>query len=210
MHLDVCRHFFGIDLVKKYIDLLARYKMNSFHWHLTEDQGWRIEIKKWPKLTSVGSRRDESHAEGDKTVVYDGKKFDGKPYGGFYTQDELREVVAYAAARHIQVIPEIEMPGHASAAIAAYPQLGNTDIPGYAPKVQSRWGVHPYIFAPKEETFRFLDDVFAELDSVRRSRLAGIAAEAEQVLITAAVAADVPEVLVGDRVDVLAGTVSRG
>ena len=161
--LDEGRHFFGKEKVKRFLDLMAMHKLNVFHWHLTEDQGWRVEIKKWPRLTEVGSVRAESHVIGGKGVAYDGNRFDGKPYGGFHTQDDLREIVAYAKARHIHVVPEIEMPGHAAAAIAAYPQFGNTDIPGYAPKVMTRWGVHPYIFAPKEETFRFIDDIFAEL-----------------------------------------------
>ena len=157
MMLDEGRHFFGKEHVKRFLDLMALHKFNTFHWHLTEDQGWRVEIKKYPKLTQVGAWRDESPVMGDRN------KGDGKRYGGFYTQDELREVVAHAAKLHIQVIPEIEMPGHAAGAIAAYPNLGNTDIKGYAPKVNTRWGVHPYIFAPKEETFQFIDDVFAEL-----------------------------------------------
>jgi hexosaminidase len=114
MHLDVCRHFFPVPFIKKYIDLLARYKMNSFHWHLTEDQGWRIEIKKYPKLTEVGAWRKGSQVGPIAAMTYD-----SMPYGGFYTQDEIREVVAYAAARHINVVPEIEMPGHAMAALAA-------------------------------------------------------------------------------------------
>jgi hexosaminidase len=118
MHLDVSRHFFPIEYIKKYIDYIALHKMNTFHWHLTDDQGWRIEIKKYPKLTSVGGFRNG-------TIVgrYPGKGNTNKHYGGFYTQVEVKEIVAYAAKRYITVIPEIEMPGHASAAIAAYPQL---------------------------------------------------------------------------------------
>jgi len=164
--LDEGRHFFGKEKVKRFLDLMAMHKLNVFHWHLTEDQGWRVEIKKWPRLTSVGSVRAESHVTGGKQFAYDGNRFDGKPYGGFHTQDDLREIVAYAKARHIHVVPEIEMPGHASAAIAAYPQFGNDDMPGYAPKVQTRWGVHPYTFSPKEETFRFIDDILAELTPI--------------------------------------------
>ncbi|MEO7081037.1 MAG: family 20 glycosylhydrolase, partial [Flavobacteriales bacterium] len=110
MHLDVVRHFFPVPFVKKYIDLLARYKMNSFHWHLTDDQGWRIEIKKYPKLTEVGGWR-----KGSQVGPYSWQKYDSTRYGGFYTQNEIREVVAYAKARHINVVPEIEMPGHAMA-----------------------------------------------------------------------------------------------
>ena len=160
MHLDVGRHFFPVAFVKKYIDLLAMYKMNKFHWHLTEDQGWRIEIKKYPKLTEIGAYRQE-------TVM--GKNFerfdrpyvgDGKPHGGFYTQDEVREVVAYARARYIDVIPEIEMPGHATAALAAYPEFACTDGPFDVP---TTWGIFEDIYCPKEETFQFLEDVLTEV-----------------------------------------------
>lgn len=163
MHLDVGRHFFPVAFVKKYIDLLAMYKMNKFHWHLTDDQGWRIEIKKYPKLTEIGAYRKE-------TVV--GKNFerfdrpyvgDGQPHGGFYTQDEVREVVAYARARYIDVIPEIEMPGHATAALAAYPELACTDGPFNVP---TTWGIFEDVFCPKEETFQFLEDVLTEVIAV--------------------------------------------
>ena len=131
--------------------------MNTFHWHLTDDQGWRIEIKKYPKLTEIGAFRDSSPPYGNRNSD------DGVRYGGFYTQEQIRDIVGYAAARHITIVPEIEMPGHAAAAIAAYPELGNSDIPGYAPGVKTRWGVHPYIFSPKEETFAFLEDVLSEV-----------------------------------------------
>jgi hexosaminidase len=157
MMLDVGRHYQKPDDIKRFIDWLAFHKFNVFHWHLTEDQGWRIEIKKYPKLTEVGSWRESSPPYGNRNSD------DGIRHGGFYTQDEIRDIVAYAAARHINVVPEIEMPGHAAAAIAAYPEFGNSDIPGYAPKVMTRWGVHPYIFSPKEETFRFLEDVLTEV-----------------------------------------------
>src|SRR5687768_4036686 len=120
MHLDVARHFMPVEFVKKYIDLMSQYKFNYFHWHLTEDQGWRIEIKKYPKLTEIGSKRPETVKERNLTP-YIG---DGIPHGGFYTQEQIKDVVAYARERHITVIPEIELPGHASAALAAYPQLG--------------------------------------------------------------------------------------
>jgi len=140
------------------IDLMALHKMNRLHWHLTEDQGWRIEIKKYPKLTEVGGVRPES------PQIQNRRKGDGTPYGPFfYTQDQIRDIVAYAKARSIVIVPEIELPGHAAAAIAAYPELGNSDIPGYAPKIRTTWGVEPYVFAPKEETFRFLDDVIGEV-----------------------------------------------
>lgn len=157
MHLDCGRHFFPLDDLKKFIDQMAFHKLNVFHWHLTEDQGWRIEIKKYPKLTEVGAYRDSTPPYGNRNSD------DGKRYGGFYTQEQIKELVAYASARHITIVPEIELPGHAAAAIAAYPALGNTDIPNYDPKVCVRWGVHPYIFAPKEETFSFLEDVLTEV-----------------------------------------------
>ena len=157
MHLDCGRHFFSMEDLKKFIDQMAFHKLNVFHWHLTEDQGWRIEIKKYPKLTEVGAFRDSTPPYGNRNSD------DGKRYGGFYTQEQVKELVAYASARHITIVPEIELPGHAAAAIAAYPQFGNTDIPGYNPKVMTRWGVHPYVFAPKEETFAFLEDVLTEV-----------------------------------------------
>jgi len=155
MHLDVGRHFFPVSFVKKYIDLLAMYKMNTFHWHLTDDQGWRIEIKKYPRLTEVGAYRKETILEKN----FDPYVGDGEPYGGFYTQDEIREVVAYARERFITVIPEIEMPGHSMAALAAYPELACTEGPF---EVATRWGVFEDIFCPKEETFQFLEDVLTE------------------------------------------------
>ena len=123
MHLDVCRHFFPVSFIKRYIDLLAMHKMNVFHWHLTEDQGWRIEIKAYPKLTSIGAWRTEK---------------DGSKYGGYYTQDEIREIVKYASDRFITIIPEIEMPGHALAALASYPEFSCTGGPF---EVANTWGV---------------------------------------------------------------------
>ncbi len=158
MHLDVARHFFPLDFIKKYIDLMAMHKMNNFHWHLTEDQGWRIEIKKYPLLTEVGAWRSE-------TLIGHGGRppfaFDGEPYGGYYTQDEIREVLAYAAERFVNVIPEIEMPGHATAALAAYPHLGCTGGPY---EVITRWGVfHDVFCAGNEEVFGFLEDVLTEV-----------------------------------------------
>lgn len=155
--MDSGRFFFPVEDVKKFIDTMAVHKFNTFHWHLTEDQGWRLEIKKYPRLTEIGSKRAESPRPG----AHD--QGDGTPYGGFYTQAQARDIVAYAAARHITVVPEIEIPGHASAAIAAYPELGNTDVPGYAPKVQTRWGIYPYTFAPKEKTFTFIENVLREV-----------------------------------------------
>lgn len=122
--LDGCRHFASVDYIKKFIDILAMHKMNTFHWHLTDDQGWRIEIKKYPKLTEVGSKRSETMI--DYFYTHYPFKYDGKPHGGFYTQEEIKDVVAYAKSRYVTVIPEIELPGHALAAIAAYPELSCT------------------------------------------------------------------------------------
>ena len=127
MHLDCSRHFFSTDFVKKFIDLLALHNMNRFHWHLTDDQGWRIEMKKWPKLISVGSQRTGTIIGTNSDID------DGIPYGGYYTQDEVREIVAYAADRHITIIPEIDMPGHMLAALASYPELGCTGGHGPLP-----------------------------------------------------------------------------
>jgi hexosaminidase len=158
MHLDVCRHFFSPEDVKRYIDMIALHKMNTFHWHLTDDQGWRIEIKKYPRLTEVGAFRKE-------TLVGNGGKqpfvYDGKPYGGFYTQDEIRDIVAYAKSKFVTIIPEIEMPGHALAALASYPALSCTGGPF---DVYTRWGVVDDVYcAGKEETFNFLEDVLTEV-----------------------------------------------
>ena len=156
MHLDVARHFFPVEFIKKYIDLLAMHKMNTFHWHLTEDQGWRIEIKQYPKLTEVGAWRDS-------TLVghYGSDRYDQERYGGFYTQEEIREVVEYAQKRHITIIPEIEMPGHASAALAAYPELGCVEGKDY--KVKTTWGIFEDIYCPSETTFTFLENVLTEV-----------------------------------------------
>lgn len=156
MHLDVARHFFPVAFVKKYLDLMAMHKMNRFHWHLTEDQGWRIEIERYPRLTEVGAWRDS-------TLVghYGSGIWDNERYGGYYTQEEVREIVAYARERHITVIPEIEMPGHASAALAAYPQLGCVEGKEY--RVKTTWGVFEDIFCPSEETFTFLENVLTEV-----------------------------------------------
>ena len=156
LHLDVGRHFFPVSFVKRYIDLMSRYKYNTFHWHLTEDQGWRIEIKKYPKLTEVGGCRKETQL-GRNRNPYVG---DSIRYCGWYTQDQVRDVVAYAKAHYVTVIPEIEMPGHAKAALAAYPELGCGPGPY---EVWTTWGVDPNIFCPKEETFSFLEDVLTEV-----------------------------------------------
>lgn len=160
MHLDVGRHFQPVSFVKKFIDLMSQYKFNYFHWHLTEDQGWRIEIKKYPRLTEIGSNRPETMKDKNRTP-YIG---DGIPHGGFYTQAQIKDVVAYAKSRQVTVIPEIELPGHASAALAAYPQFGcKTD---YKYQVQTTWGIFKEVFCPTEETFTFLEDVLDETISL--------------------------------------------
>lgn len=156
MHLDVGRHLFPVAFIKRYLDWMAFYKMNVFHWHLTEDQGWRLEIKKYPRLTTVGAYRAETIV--DKN--FDPYVGDGTRYGGYYTQDEVREIVAYAAERRITVIPEIEMPGHSLAALAAYPELACTPGPF---KVGTRWGVYDDIYCPSDTTFAFLEDVLTEV-----------------------------------------------
>ena len=156
LHLDVGRHFFPVDFIKKYIDLMALYKFNTFHWHLTEDQGWRIEIKKYPKLTEIGSQRKETILEKN----FDPYVGDGKPYGGFYTQEEIKEVVAYAKERQVTIVPEIEMPGHSLAALAAYPELGCGPGPY---EVGTKWGVYDDIYCPSELTFEFLENVLTEV-----------------------------------------------
>ena len=157
MHLDVGRHFFSVDFIKKYIDLMARLKMNTFHWHLTEDQGWRIEIKKYPKLQEIAAFRNETLIGHYNDQPH---QFNGKPYGGFYTQEQIKEVVAYAKTRQVTIIPEIEMPGHSQAAIAAYPELGCT---GKQVEVATKWGVFDEVYCPKESTFKFLEDVIDEV-----------------------------------------------
>jgi hexosaminidase len=157
--LDVARYFQTKEEVLKFVDLLALHKMNSLHLHLTDDQGWRIEIKKYPKLTEVGAWRKETvvgHASKSN-------KFDGKRHGGFYTQDDLRQIVAYAQARHVRVVPEIEMPGHAQAAIAAYPELGNLDK---RLEVHTTWGVNENVFNADEATILFMQDVLTEVMAI--------------------------------------------
>ncbi|GGZ36893.1 hypothetical protein GCM10007049_32830 [Echinicola pacifica] len=185
--LDVARHFFEVDQIKNMIDLMAHYKFNKLHWHLTEDQGWRLEIKKYPKLTEIAAYRDS-------TIIgqyYDFKPFvfDGQKHGGYYTQEEAKEIVRYAAERMITVIPEIELPGHSSAALTAYPEFSSFDSKDYDPKLENVlqgnipaknekgeaydndlnttvpgiWGVHPNIYGVKEETFTFLEDILTEV-----------------------------------------------
>ena len=159
MHLDVSRHFQPKEFVKKYIDLLALHKMNRFHWHLTDDQGWRIEIKQYPKLTDVGAWRRQTLI-GPYRTNPGPEHFDDRPHGGFYTQDDIREIVAYAAARLVTIVPEIEMPGHAQAVIAAYPELGSIDEPV---EVRTTWAVSPHILNPTPETVTFMQNVLAEV-----------------------------------------------
>lgn len=155
--LDVSRHMFSVDEIKSFIDILSMHKINTFHWHLTEDQGWRIEIKKYPELTKVGSYRDETIIGMNRPDgVYDGIR-----YGGFYTQDEVREVVKYATDRFIKVIPEIEMPGHGMGALTSYPWLGCTGGP-YS--VWTKWGISKDVYcAGKESTFEFIENVLTEV-----------------------------------------------
>ncbi|MBI3713897.1 MAG: family 20 glycosylhydrolase [Burkholderiales bacterium] len=156
LHLDVGRHMSSVAFIKKLLDQMAQLKMNTFHWHLTEDQGWRIEIKRYPKLTQIGAYRKETMK---------GKQFnptvgDGVAYGGFYTQEQIKEVIAYAAQRHIMVVPEIELPGHSQAALAAYPELACTPGPF---EVATTWGVFEDIYCPSEATFQFLENVLTEV-----------------------------------------------
>jgi len=168
LHLDVCRHFFPVRFIKHYLDWMASCKLNTFHWHLTDDQGWRIEIKRYPRLTEIGGYRTRTQIGGfhEDPITYEQGR-----YGGYYTQDEIREVVAYAAERHIAVISEIEMPGHATAALAAYPELAC----GHGPKsfeTSGRWGVLDDVFCPgKEQTFEFLEGVLDEVLELFPSKL---------------------------------------
>ena len=167
MHLDVCRHFFPLEFIKEYIDLLALHNMNTFHWHLTDDQGWRIEIKKYPKLTEVGSKRN-------CTVVGKARsgKYDNIPYGGFYTQEQAKEIVKYAQERYITVIPEVDLPGHMLAALAAYPDMGCTGGPY---KVSPDWGIFEDVLCiGNEQSMQFLEDVMAEITEIFPSKLVHI------------------------------------
>ncbi len=180
LHLDVGRHFFPVDFIKKYIDYIALHKMNYFHWHLTEDQGWRIEIKKYPKLTEIASCRN-----GTIIGSLPGTGNDNTKYCGYYTQEQIKDIVKYAADRYITIIPEIELPGHSSAAIAAYPELScfpneSTKHPKeYAwsgdttgKQVQQAWGVYEDVFcAGKENTFQFLEDVMDEVLALFPSKM---------------------------------------
>lgn len=165
MHLDVSRHFFSVDFIKQYIDVLSLYKFNTFHWHLTDDQGWRIEIKKYPGLQRMGAWRDGTLIGHKKELPH---TFDNKKYGGYYTQEEVKAVVRYAAEKHITIIPEIEMPGHALAALAAYPSLGCTGGPY---KTAKFWGVFDDVFcAGNDSTFTFLQNVLDEVAALFPSK----------------------------------------
>ena len=161
-HLDVSRHFMPKEFVKKYIDLLALHKMNRFHWHLTDDQGWRLEIKQYPKLTEVGAWRDKTLI-GKYVTNPKPEQFDNRRSGGFYTQDDAREIVAYAAERFVTVIPEIEMPGHSEEVVAAYPEFGSTD---QKTVVRQTWAVSPFILNPDDATVKFMQNVLGEVVSI--------------------------------------------
>lgn len=194
-HIDVSRHFYDVDFIKSYLDYMAMHKLNTFHWHLTDHQGWRMEVKKYPKLTSVGAWRKieninhygvrslptkETPEEIKARLIKDGlyKEIDGVPhYGGFYTTEQMKEVVAYAAARHITVVPEIDVPGHTQAALAAYPKLGCTNITTPY-KVWTRWGLGPAIIcAGAEDTYEFTENVFDEVLEIFPSKLIHIGAD---------------------------------
>ncbi|MDF9813480.1 beta-N-acetylhexosaminidase [Streptomyces sp. SPB162] len=157
--LDVARHFLPKDAVLRYVDLMAAHKLNVLHLHLTDDQGWRVEIKRYPRLTEVGAWRERT-----KVGLRESPLWDERPHGGYYTQDDIREIVSYAAQRQITVVPEIDIPGHSQAAIAAYPELGNADVvdTGALPVLTS-WGVNPNVLSPADGTLRFYEGVFTEL-----------------------------------------------
>jgi hexosaminidase len=173
MHLDVVRHIYSVDYVKRYIDYLALHKMNYFHWHLTDDQGWRIESKKYPLLNSIGSWRD-----GTIIGIFPGTGVDSTRYGGFYTFEQIRDIVDYAAKRYITVVPEIDVPGHSMAIIASYPQFSTT--PNIPKKPAITWGIfnrQNNVLAPSEEVFKFLEDVFNELMDIFPSKYIHIGAD---------------------------------
>ncbi|MFI1566255.1 beta-N-acetylhexosaminidase [Streptomyces sp. NPDC020490] len=164
--LDVARHFMPKDDVLRYLDLMAAHKLNVLHLHLTDDQGWRVEIRRYPKLTETGAWRARTRFGHRASPLWE-----PKPHGGFYPQDDIREIVAYAAERHITVVPEIDVPGHSQAAIAAYPELGNTDVVDTAAlSVWDDWGISPNVLAPTDDTVRFYEGVFEELLDLFPSR----------------------------------------
>ncbi|MER6030601.1 beta-N-acetylhexosaminidase [Streptomyces sp. NPDC001851] len=157
--LDVARHFMPKDGVLRYLDLMAAHKLNVLHLHLTDDQGWRLEIERYPRLTDIGSWRSRTKFGHRASPLWE-----EKPHGGYYTRDDIREIVAYAAERHITVVPEIDVPGHSQAAIAAYPELGNTDvIDTTALSVWDTWGISSNVLAPTDNTLRFYEGVFEEV-----------------------------------------------
>ncbi len=155
--LDPCRHPVSVEGIRRILRLMARYKLNRLHWHLCDDQGWRIEIRKYPRLTEIGSRRAESSCWLNQSIK------DGKPVAFHYSREEVQDIVAYAHSLGITIIPEIEIPGHASAAVSAYHELGNRDCPGFAPRVETGWGVFTHVMAPCDFTFRFIEDVLTEV-----------------------------------------------
>lgn len=160
MHLDVSRHYFDVAFIKKYIDVMAMYKLNNFHWHLTDDQGWRVEIKKYPKLTEIGSKRAQTRVGRESGPTATGL-FDNTPHGGFYTQEQVSEIVRYAASKYINVVPEIDVPAHTMAMLAAYPELSCDPAKPY--KVGEKWGSYDDFLCPTDETFKFLYGVLDEV-----------------------------------------------
>jgi hexosaminidase len=202
--LDSARHFQSLDEIKRVLDAMAEQKLNTFHWHLTDDQGWRMEIKRYPKLTGIGSCRIPA-GDGGRDPVTGAER----PYCGFYTQDQIREVIAYAAARHIQVIPEIDVPGHATAAIAAYPELGTLDTPL---KPLSEWGVFPNLFNTEESTFTFLENVLEEVITLFPARyvhVGGDEAVKDQWEASARVQARMREVGAGNEMEMQSHLIKR-
>ncbi len=163
MMLDVSRHFMPKEFIKKFIDIMSIHKMNKFHWHLTDDHGWRIEIKKYPKLTEVGSMRDGTLIGHYNFIDWNNPKFDNTPHGGFYTQEEIKEIINYAQEKFIEIIPEIDMPGHTASLIASYPELGTSKEKTEVKKI---WGVQDEILIPTENTFNFLDNLFREISEI--------------------------------------------
>jgi len=195
-HLDVGRHFMPKEFVKKYIDLIALHKLNTFHWHLTEDQGWRLEIKQYPKLTEVGAWRKETIVGRNRRDAQ--AQYDGRRHGGFYTQEDAREIVAYARARYITVVPEIEMPGHAMAAIASYPELGLGD----PVEVATRWGVFSDILNAEPPTITFMQNVLTEVMAIfpgRYIHVGGDEADKAKWKTNAGIQARIKELGVGDE-----------
>ena len=162
MMLDVSRHFMPKEFIKKFIDIMSIHKMNKFHWHLTDDHGWRIEIKQYPKLTEIGSMRDGTLI-GHSRFAGKNPKFDNVPHGGFYTQEDIKDIIKYAEERFIEIIPEIDMPGHTASLIASYPELGTLKEKTEVKKI---WGVQDEILIPTENTFNFLDNLFREVSDI--------------------------------------------